>query len=66
MQGTSFANHNDPSTAGRKMAITLESTDKPRDQWFLAMRFRYVDWQIQSNGWYKPVNFPNIDQTARD
>lgn len=60
-----FANHNDPSTAGRAMAITLESADKPIDQWFLAARFRYVDWVSQGNGIIKPVNFSHIDQTAR-
>lgn len=60
-----FANHNDASTAGRTMGISGESADKPLDQWYCAMRFAYVDWEIQSNGWYKPKNNPKIDQAAR-
>jgi hypothetical protein len=60
-----FANHNDPSTSGRQMGISLESADNPRDQWFCAMRFEYVDWVPQGNGRVKPVNKPDIDLEGR-
>ena len=43
------------------MGISGEPADKPWDQWFAAMRFGYVDWEIQSNGWYKPKNIDGID-----
>ena len=60
-----FANHNDASTAGRQMGITGESADNPKDQWFCAMRFEYVDWVEQPNGRIKPVNAPDIDFESR-
>lgn len=60
-----FANHNDESTAGRSMGITGESADNPRDQWFCAMRFEYVDWRIQGNGLIKPVTYPEIGLPER-
>ncbi len=60
-----FANHNDDSTAGRSMGITGESADNPRDQWFCAMRFEYVSWELQPNGRIKPVNKPDIDLEGR-
>lgn len=60
-----FANTNDPSTKGRTMGISGESADKPIDQWYCAMRFAYVDWEIQPNGWYKPKNKPGSDIADR-
>lgn len=60
-----FANHNDPSTKGRTMGISGEPADKPWDQWFAAMRFGYVDSEVQSNGWIKPKNIDGIDLNKR-
>lgn len=60
-----FANLNDASTRGRHMGITGEPADSPWNQWFCAMRFEYVDWEIQSNGWYKPRNKDGIDLSGR-
>ena len=60
-----FANKDDKSTRGRFMGITGEPADNPWDQWFCAMRFGYVDWEVQSNGWLKPKNIDGIDMAGR-
>lgn len=60
-----FANHNDPSTRGRRMGISGESADNPDDQWFAACRFNYVLSQMQDNGWIKPVNHPDIPEKEK-
>ncbi|MBM4570279.1 hypothetical protein GS489_07615 [Rhodococcus hoagii] len=53
-----FAGTNDASTAGRTMAITGESADKPADPWFCAMRFAYTKMgpNPAKPEWIKPIS----------
>jgi hypothetical protein len=62
-----FANHNDPTTKGRKMGISGESADQPQDQWFCAMRFGYVGTMPNPSNpaWIKPRNRTDISEAEK-
>lgn len=62
-----FANLDDASTRGRNMGITGEPADKPWDQWFCAMRFRYVGTMPNPNNpaWLKPVDRTDISEAEK-
>lgn len=53
-----FANLDDESTAGKSMGISGEPADKPRDQWYCAMRFNYCQIKVDPRNpyWVKTVS----------
>lgn len=49
-----FAGPKDASTRGRNMGISMEPADRPKDDWYCAMRFGYVGLVPRTDGVFAP------------